>query len=72
MPAPKRQVRGVLKSMFRRKSSEPSPQVGNEYKDVVEELYEEGSAILSERYVFVKIYEGLANIIFLNVRLDLS
>ncbi|OAY22901.1 probable protein phosphatase 2C 12 [Manihot esculenta] len=49
VPAPKRQVRGVLKSMFRRKSSEPSPQVGNEYKDVVEELYEEGSAILSER-----------------------
>ncbi|KAF2324401.1 hypothetical protein GH714_013642 [Hevea brasiliensis] len=51
LPAPKKQVKGVLKSMFRRKSSESSSQVDKEYlePDVVEELYEEGSAMLSDR-----------------------
>ncbi|GJV90199.1 hypothetical protein Tco_1538012 [Tanacetum coccineum] len=41
----------VLKSMFRRKSSGSPPQVDDTYLqlDVVEELIEEGSALLSER-----------------------
>ncbi|EEF52429.1 protein phosphatase, putative [Ricinus communis] len=51
LPAPKKQVKGVFKSMFRRKSSESSSQVDKEYTepDVVEELFEEGSAMLAER-----------------------
>ncbi|KDP38368.1 hypothetical protein JCGZ_04293 [Jatropha curcas] len=51
-PAPtRRQMKGMLKSMFRRKSSESSSHVGKEHvePDVVEELFEEGSAMLSER-----------------------
>lgn len=50
-PAPKKQMKGVLKSMFRRKTSESSSQIDKEYvqPDVVEELFEEGSAMLSER-----------------------
>ncbi|KAJ0025754.1 hypothetical protein Pint_08802 [Pistacia integerrima] len=51
VPQPKKQVKGVLKSMFRRKSSESTSTVDKEYvePDVVEELFEEGSAMLSER-----------------------
>ncbi|CAI9777777.1 unnamed protein product [Fraxinus pennsylvanica] len=51
-PPPKKQVKGVFKSMFRKKSSESSSQVDKEEyckPDVVEELFEEGSAALSER-----------------------
>lgn len=53
LPAPKKQGRGVFKSMFRRKSSESSSQIDKEYiePDVVEQLFEEGSAMLSERFV---------------------
>ena len=53
LPQPKKLGRGVFKSMFRRKSSESSSQIDKEYlePDVVEELYEEGSAMLSERFV---------------------
>ncbi|KAL9330579.1 hypothetical protein ACSQ67_000189 [Phaseolus vulgaris] len=42
----------MLKSMFRKKSSESSSCHDKEYAepDVVEELYEEGSAMLSERF----------------------
>ena len=45
----------VLKSMFRRKSSGSPPQVDGGYleQDVVEELIEEGSALLSERFVLL-------------------
>jgi len=45
----------MLKSMFRKKSSESSSCHDKEYAepDVVEELYEEGSAMLSERSTFV-------------------
>lgn len=52
VPAPKKQVKGVLKNMFRRKSPESSSNTDREYvePDVVEELFEEGSAMLSERY----------------------
>jgi hypothetical protein len=53
LPQPKKLGRGVFKSMFRRKSSESSSQIDKEYlePDVVAELYEEGSAMLSERFV---------------------
>lgn len=48
---PKKSGKGVFKAMFRKKSSETSSQVDQEYTepDVVEELVEEGSAMLSER-----------------------
>ncbi|CAI9763647.1 unnamed protein product [Fraxinus pennsylvanica] len=51
-PPPKKQGKGVFKSMFRKKSSESSSQIDKEEycePDVVEELFEEGSAVLSER-----------------------
>lgn len=53
IPPPKKQGKGVFKSMFRRKSSESSSTIDKEYlePDVVEELFEEGSAKLSERFV---------------------
>ncbi|PKI50652.1 probable protein phosphatase 2C 12 [Punica granatum] len=51
LPPPKKQTKGVLKSMFKKKTSESTSQIDKEYvePDVVEELYEEGSAMLSER-----------------------
>lgn len=51
LPAPKKTGKGVFKAMFRKKSSESSSQIDKEYlePDVVEELFEEGSAMLSER-----------------------
>ncbi|CAK9183243.1 unnamed protein product [Ilex paraguariensis] len=56
LPPPKKLGKGVFKSMFRKKSPEPSCQIDNEYSepDVVEELFEEGSAWLSERFVLCK------------------
>ncbi|KAI3460242.1 hypothetical protein Pfo_016905 [Paulownia fortunei] len=51
-PPPKKQGKGVFKSMFRKKPSESSSQVDKEdycEPDLVEELFEEGSASLSER-----------------------
>ena len=53
LPPPKKQGKGVFKSMFRKKSSESTSCMEKEYvePDVVEELYEEGSAMLSERFV---------------------
>ncbi|TKY75077.1 phosphatase 2C 12 [Spatholobus suberectus] len=46
----KKPVKGMLKSIFRKKASESS-YIDKEYlePDVVQELYEEGSAVLSER-----------------------
>lgn len=51
LPPPKKQGKGVFKSMFRKKPSESSSHNGKEFSepDVVEELFEEGSASLSER-----------------------
>lgn len=51
LPHAKKQGKGVFKSMFRRKSSESSSQIDKEYiePDMVEELFEDGSAMLSER-----------------------
>lgn len=53
LPPPKKQVKGMFKSMFRKRSSESSSHFEREYNepDVVEELFEEGSAMLSERFV---------------------
>lgn len=53
LPASKKQGKGMLKSMFRRKSSESSSHVDKECiePDVMEEIFEEGSALLSERLV---------------------
>ncbi|CAK8568271.1 unnamed protein product [Lathyrus sativus] len=50
-PTQKRPVKGMLKAIFRKKSSEPS-YIEKEYvePDIVRELYEEGSAMLSERF----------------------
>ncbi|EPS63832.1 hypothetical protein M569_10947 [Genlisea aurea] len=53
-PPPKKQGKGVFKSMFRKKSSESSSHADgreDEYSepDLVEQLFEEGSASLSER-----------------------
>ncbi|KAM7517079.1 hypothetical protein LguiA_006662 [Lonicera macranthoides] len=52
LPPPKKGAKGVFKSMFRKKSSEPSSQIDRESCDPgeVEELVEEGSAMLSERF----------------------
>ena len=53
LPPPKKPGKGVFKSMFRRKSTESTSTVDKEYiePDVVEELFEEASAMLSERLV---------------------
>ncbi|KAL3634227.1 hypothetical protein CASFOL_021281 [Castilleja foliolosa] len=51
-PPPKKQGKGVFKSMFRKKKSGSSSQVDKEEycePDLVEEMFEEGSASLSER-----------------------
>nr|XP_043607696.1 probable protein phosphatase 2C 12 [Erigeron canadensis] len=52
VPPPKKSGKRVLKSMFKKKSTETPPQLDEEeyYEpDMVEELVEEGSAMLSER-----------------------
>ncbi|PRQ27654.1 putative protein-serine/threonine phosphatase [Rosa chinensis] len=51
LPPPKRQGKGVFKSMFKKKPNESSSTVEKEYlePDTVEEIFEEGSASLSER-----------------------
>ncbi|XP_071692437.1 probable protein phosphatase 2C 12 [Rutidosis leptorrhynchoides] len=52
VPPPKKTGKGVLKAMFKKKSTEAPPQSDEEgfYEpDLVEELLEEGSAMLSER-----------------------
>ncbi|XAR61869.1 Phosphoprotein phosphatase [Bertholletia excelsa] len=51
LPPPKKHSKGVFKSMFRKKSAESSSQMDKGYSEpcLVEELFEEGSAMLSER-----------------------
>ncbi|KAB2076117.1 hypothetical protein ES319_A06G019000v1 [Gossypium barbadense] len=50
LPPPKKPVKGMLKAMFRKKNSGSSSQDKDYMEpDVVEELFEEGSAWLSER-----------------------
>lgn len=55
VPTQKKPVKGMLKAIFRKKPSESSSYVEKEYvePDMVRELYEEGSALLSERFGFV-------------------
>lgn len=50
-PHPKKQGMGAFKNMFRKKSSESSTQSDRDFTepDVVEELFEEGAASLSQR-----------------------
>ncbi|KAL5992765.1 hypothetical protein ACLOJK_013684 [Asimina triloba] len=50
-PPPKKGGKGVFKSMFRKRSSESSSQYEDfpEPPDLVEEIFEEGSALLEER-----------------------
>ncbi|XP_023728491.1 probable protein phosphatase 2C 12 [Lactuca sativa] len=54
MPQHKKMTKGVfkVKTIFKRKSTESTSHIGEEYlePDVVEELVEEGSAMLSERF----------------------
>ncbi|OMO78977.1 phosphatase 2C (PP2C)-like protein [Corchorus capsularis] len=51
LPPPKKPGKRMFKAMFRKKNSESSSHADKEYMepDVVEELFEEGSAMLSER-----------------------
>lgn len=51
-PPPKRSGKGVFKCMFRKKTSESSSNIQKDFcePDVVEELFEEGSASLSDRF----------------------
>lgn len=51
-PPPKRSGKGVFKSMFRKRTSESSSNIQKDFcePDVVEELFEEGSASLSDRF----------------------
>lgn len=54
VPPPNKQGKGVFKSMFRKRSSDDSlSQSGREFSepDLVEEIFEEGSAVLAERSV---------------------
>ncbi|KAI4375031.1 hypothetical protein MLD38_012949 [Melastoma candidum] len=50
-PLPRKPGKGVFKGMFRKRSSESSSQVDQDFiePDIVEELYEAGSAFLSQR-----------------------
>ena len=59
LPPTKKQGKRMFKSMFRKKTSESSSHLDKEYNepDVVEELFEEGSAMLSERFVLFKSRE---------------
>lgn len=52
-PPPKKSGKGVFKSMFRKRTSASSSDIQKDFcePDVVEELFEEGSASLSDRFV---------------------
>lgn len=52
-PQSKKAGKGMFKSMFRKKSTESSSYHDKEHfeSDILEELFEEGSALLSERFV---------------------
>lgn len=58
VPPPRKQCISVFKSMFKKKSSESPLVTEKDYNepDEVEELVEEGSAMLSERYVAVILH----------------
>lgn len=52
MPATKKPVKGVFKAMFRKKSAESTSHSEREYvePDMVEEIFEDGSACLTKRF----------------------
>ena len=52
-PPPRKQGMGVFKAMFRKKSSESSSYPDKDYPeaDSVEEIFEDGSAMLSQRFI---------------------
>lgn len=54
VPPSKRQGMGIFKFMFRRKSCETSTHSDRELSeaDLVEEIFEDGSAKLAQRYVY--------------------
>lgn len=56
VPIQKKPVKGMLKAIFRKKSSDSSMDKEYMEPDEVRELYEEGSAMLSERFGFVISY----------------
>lgn len=62
----KKPAKGRFKSIFRKKSSESSSYVDKQYlePDVVQELYEEGSAMLSERSGFVTCFVNVGILLF--------
>jgi hypothetical protein len=63
---PKKQGLGVLKNMFRRKPSVKSINVKRECSepDVVEEIFEDGSATLAYRFLFLPILRSLRSCYF--------
>lgn len=69
----KKPVKGRLKSIFRKKSSESSSYVDKQYQepDMVQELYEEGSAMLSERSGFVTCFLNVGILLFSYISLDM-
>ena len=52
IPPPKKAGKGVFKAMFRKKSTESTSHAEKEYiePDVVEEMFEDGSACLMRRF----------------------
>lgn len=52
LPTLKKPGKGVFKAIFRKKSAESTSQVEREFiePDVVEEMFEDGSASLTERF----------------------
>lgn len=66
LPPPRKQGILAFKSMFRRKSSESPLVLEKDYNEPyeVEELVEEGSAMLSERYEVAMLYPVIITFIF--------
>lgn len=58
MPPPKKPGRGVFKSIFKKKAAGSTSHSETEYMepDVIEEMFEDGSANLSERSIIFHIY----------------
>ncbi|KAL6583200.1 hypothetical protein OROMI_005278 [Orobanche minor] len=74
-PPPKKQGKGVFKSMFRKKHSESSSQADKEEycePDFVEELFEEGSAMLFERSEFGLVYDVLSLSSYISLAAELA
>ena len=71
LPQAKKSGKARFKSMFRKKSSESSSFIDKDYlePDVVEELYEEGSATLSERFgLVISVVKFATSFLFLTIK----